>query len=213
MAMKRYLIVFVLFAFCVPAFALIPKPYIGVNLQSNSPTGDFKGTNLEDDQGGAKSGIGYEIDLGINSSMESAYVGYRTGKFDAKSSGELMGEEITAEGEWKVDRWVIGARWHVLGGLPTPIVPTLGGGVTIGKTNANASGSGFGQDESVDENSKSSMGWFLEGGVIVRAIGNLSLIGDVQYHRFESEFENEFYDGPITVSFFTLQVGARFMLL
>jgi hypothetical protein len=127
------------------AFALVPKPYIGVNLQSNSPTGDFKGDNMTDKEGGAKSGVGGEMDFGISGGMASAYIGYRFGTFDANSKGEILGETVKATGEWKVNRVVLGARWHLFGSLPSPVVPTLGGGITIGKTTAQAKASGGGQ--------------------------------------------------------------------
>jgi hypothetical protein len=212
---KRFsaiLIFFLLFA--LPALALVPKPYIGASIQSNSPTGDFAGEDLASKEGGAKSGMGGEVDLGISGGMASAYIGYRFGKFDASSSATIPGVgEVKATGEWEVNRWVIGARWHLLGSLPTPIFPTLGGGVTIGKTTAGVGGSTGGETLSIKEDSKSSVGWFLEGGAVVRLIGNMSLIGDVQYHRFDADYSSDLYDGKIKVSFFTLQLGARLALM
>src|SRR3989339_235228 len=135
--MKKVILIILIAVFAVPASALVPKPYLGVNLQSNSPTGDFKGKDLSNKEGGAKSGLGGEVDLGITSGMASAYIGYRFGKFDANSSADIPGiGTVSASGEWKVNRWVLGARWHLLGSLPTPVFPTLGGGITIGKTTA-----------------------------------------------------------------------------
>ena len=50
--MKRVIALFLLLSIgALPAFALVPKPYIGVNLQSNSPTGDFKGHDLSNKEG------------------------------------------------------------------------------------------------------------------------------------------------------------------
>jgi opacity protein-like surface antigen len=198
----------------IPALAIGPSPYVGVNLQSNSPTGDFKRSDFSNEEGGAKSALGGEVDFGVTGGMASAYVGYRFGKFDANTQAEIPGVgTIEAEGEWKVNRWVLGARWHLFGALPSPINPTIGGGVTIGKTTASAGGSSGGISYETDEDSKASVGWFLEGGAILKLVGNMSLIGDLQYHRFDAEYDTDIYDGTVQVSFFTLQLGARFALM
>jgi hypothetical protein len=44
-------------------------------------------------------------------------------------------------------------------------------------------------------------------------MGNLSLIGDLQYHSFDADYSSSLYDGKVKVSFFTLQVGARLALM
>lgn len=197
----------------VPAFALVPKPYIGGTLQVNSPTGSFSGSDILHEEGGAKTGIGGEIDVGITGRVGSAYVGYRFGKHKAEAEFLQDITPVKADGDWKINRVVLGARWHLLGSLPTPVLPTLGGGVTIGKTTAAVGGEAGGTRVETAKDSKSSVGYFVEGGVIVRGPGNLSLIGGLQYHSFDADYSSDLYNGKVKIAFFTFQAGVRIKLI
>lgn len=197
----------------ISAFALVPKPYLGGTLQVNSPTGDFSGTNILSEQGGAKTGVGGEIDAGITASRVSAYVGYRFGRHQAEAEFLQDITPVKADGDWKINRFVLGARWHLFGSLPTPVVPTLGGGVTIGKTTAEVGGESGGVRYETAKDSKSSVGYFIEGGAIVRLPGNLSLLGGLQYHSFDADYSSGLYNGKVKISFFTFQAGVRVALL
>ena len=195
-----------------PAMAFMPAPYIGANLQVNSPTGNFSETDIANDEGGAKTGLGGEVDVGITVGGGSVYLGYRFGKHDADAKYDVGGEIIETSGEWSINRWVLGGRLHILGNTPLPVVPTVGGGVTMGKTDVSAKGS-VGEN-SIDrtETSDNAFGWFLELGALLKPPGPLSLIGNVQYHSFDADYQSQLYDGKVNVAFFTFQIGARLAL-
>ena len=206
----RYLVILLLLVVALPAFAILPSPYLGANLQVNSPTGDFRKTDIVNEEGGAKTGLGGEIDLGITGGGGSVYAGFRFGKHTSKGD---VGDSLSVTGDWKINRWVLGGRWHILGSTPLPIVPTVGGGVTIGKTQASASGSAGSVSTSADEVSKSSIGWFLELGALLKPPGPLSVIGNIQYHSFDADYRSQLYDGKVNISFFTFQLGLRYSII
>jgi hypothetical protein len=193
-----------------PLLAGAAGPYIGGSLQVNNPTGDFSGDEFEEEQGGARSAVGGEIDVGIRAASVSAYIGYRTGKHKAEGRYETPFGDFAVDGTWTMDRWVAGARFHL---LPLPLSPFAGGGITIGKTNAETDGEFQGVVYTASEESKSSTGWFLEGGAILQVGKQLGLIGSIQYHQFDAEFENDFYDGKVQISFITLNAGLRLSLM
>ena len=205
----RTLIILVVICVAVSAFAIVPSPYIGANVQVNSPTGKFRQTDIVDEEGGAKTGLGGELDIGLTSGGGSIYAGYRFGKHSAEASYDTL----RASGDWNINRWVIGARWHILGSTPLPIVPTVGGGVTVGKTKVSAQAASGSQSIDESKTSKSSIGWFLEAGGLLKPPGPLSVIADIQYHSFDAEYESQLYDGKVKVAFFTFQLGARFTIL
>ena len=206
----RLLVIPLLLFVAIPAFALLPSPYLGANLQVNSPTGDFRKTDIVDEEGGAKTGMGGEIDVGITGGGGSVYAGFRFGKHTAEAD---YADTLSVNGDWKINRWVIGGRWHILGSTPLPLVPTVGGGVTIGKTKTDVSGSSGSVTRSADAVSKSSLGWFLELGALLKPPGPLSVIGDIQYHSFDADYESQIYNGKVNVSFFTFQLGLRYAIL
>ena len=192
--------------------AFMPSPYIGANLQVNSPTGDFSKTDIANDGAGAKTGLGGEVDVGITSGSGSIYAGYRFGKHSADAKYDVAGQSTKISGDWSINRAVIGLRWHILGSTPLPLVPTVGGGVTIGKTKTSLSGTSGDQSYNTDESSKTSVGWFLELGGLLKPPGPLSIIGDIQYHSFDADYQSQLYNGKVNISFFTFQLGARFAL-
>lgn len=208
--MRTFLVLFVAASIAAPALALLPSPYIGANLQINSPTGDFRKTDIVNKEGGAKTGLGGELDLGITGGVGSIYAGYRFGKHTAEAS---YADTLKLSGDWNINRWVIGARYHILGSTPLPIVPTLGGGVTIGKTKVSAKASSGSQSIDESETSKNSVGWFLEVGGLFKPPGPLSVIADVQYHSFDADYQSQLYNGKVKIAFFTFQVGARFSIM
>jgi len=206
------LIALVLALAAAPAMAIVPQLYFGLNLQVNAPTEDFSASDITHVQGGAETGFGGEFDVGITGSRGSVYAGYRIGKHDASAAGTFQGDHVTTSGEWEIQRAVIGGRLNLSGSLPTPVAPTLGAGITIGKTKATGSLTGSSAYLGASESSKSSVGWFVEGGVLIRPPGNLSVIGDIQYHVFDAKFETGAGDATLKVSFVTVQVGVRMAL-
>lgn len=208
--MRTFIILLIVLCVTLPAMALLPSPYIGANLQINSPTGDFRKTDIVNEERGAKTGLGGELDLGITGGGGSIYAGYRFGKHNSEAT---YNDTLKVSGDWKINRWVIGARYHILGSTPLPIVPTLGGGVTIGKTKVSATASSPGQSVSEEETSKNSVGWFLEVGGLFKPPGPLSVIADIQYHSFDADYQSQLYNGKVKIAFFTFQVGARFSIM
>jgi opacity protein-like surface antigen len=205
--MKFITVFLVVVCAALPALALGPSPYIGANLQVNSPTGNFSKTDIIDKDGGAKTGLGGEFDVGIAGERGSIYAGYRFSKHNAKASAA---DTVKLDGDWNINRWVIGARYNLLGALP--ITPTIGAGLTFGKTKLSGTSSAGVLSRSADATSKTSTGWFLELGGILNPAGPLSILGDIQYHSFDANFGSQLYDGKINVAFFTFQVGATFAI-
>jgi hypothetical protein len=113
----------------------------------------------------------------------------------------------TKADKWKLDRGVIGVRWHILGGKPFPIVPTLGGGITFGTPKVDLKNTA--NNTTVTESAKSSLGWFLEAGALLRPPGPLSVIANIQYHSFDSKF-NVSNLGNFKIAFVTIQAGIRY---
>lgn len=209
--MRVFVLCMVAIAVAAPAFALLPAPYIGANLQVNSPTGKWKETDIVDEEGGAKTGLGGEIDLGITAGPGSLYAGYRFGQHSVKARYEAGDQSGTYEGDWRLNRFVLGARWHLLGSLP--LSPTLGGGLTIGKTELDADAVIGGTPRSVAQSSNKT-GWFAEVGAILRIPAlPLSAVADIQYHRFAAEFDTDAFNGTFDIAFFTFQAGLQYAFL
>ncbi len=192
----------------IPGIAATPPaPYLGLNLHVNSPTADFAKTDLVDKNAGARTGWGGEADLGIDSGPGSVYVGYSWGRHDA----EARGQDRTIN-DWTISRGILGARLHILGTTGTPIVPIIGGGATIGNSSYTARVSDDGGITFVDrkQTSENSIGWFLEGGAILRSTGPLSVLGSLQYHNFNAEFKPVLDLDKVKVSYVTFQLGLRY---
>jgi hypothetical protein len=199
-----------------PAFALIPKPYIGGSLQYVNPTGDFSKKDFTSFGGGAKSTLGGEADVGLTNGIGSIYLGYRWNKLDASGDVKVLGNQVgQVSAVWWLDRWTLGLRAHLFPS-PMPITPTVGGGITWGKTDVQAEGRGSAIGLVTSKLSGPSTGWFLEGGVLVYLSKTLSLNGDVQYHQFNAEFKSPvpgiYNNGTVKVSFFTVVAGLRLLL-
>lgn len=190
----------------VPSFAQVPHLYLAGFLQTYHPTGDFGKETIHLDGGNAELGNGTELNVGLMSDFGSTYIGYRWAKFGTQGKAAL---------DWQdVDRWVAGIRWHMLGTLRSPVVPVLGVGITVGKSK-------LGVNSELEENiqkvskqieSDNSVGWFLEAGVRLRAVGPISALGSIQYHRFDTTFEDAILTKPtdFTVTFFTTQLGLQY---
>jgi len=208
--MRTLLVLLVAACLAAPALAILPSPFIGGNLQVNSPTGKFSQTDIVNKEGGAKTGPGGELDLGISTGAGELYAGYRFGKLNVKASYDLPGQSsVGYEGNWKINRFVIGARAHLLGSLP--ISPTIGGGITLGKTELNIDAVAADTSAPVAQTSSNKMGWFLEAGAVVQIPRvPLSIVGDVQFHQFDAEFATPVYGGNVKISFFTFQAGLRY---
>jgi hypothetical protein len=191
---------------CVPAFAVLPEVYLSGSLQVNAPSGDFAKKNLLNNQGGAKLGTGGEIDLGLSADIGSAYIGYRFGQLDAKTDTTSAIREKADN--WKLDRAVIGVRWHILGSKPLPIVPTLGGGLTFGTPKLSLENALT--KASSTTSAKSSLGWFIEAGALLRPPGPLSVIANIQYHSYDSKFDSANMNGTFKIAYVTIQAGVRY---
>lgn len=190
----------------LPATAYETRPFLGLNLQLNSPTGDFGDEDLEPGDGGAEAGGGVEVDIGLAARSVSAYFGLRAGSFDI----ELPGRR--GEGEWKVTRLVLGIRGNLSQDPRATVVPTIGAGVTVGRTGLEGP---FVFDDGewveIERESETSIGWFIEGGVLAHLSEPAALVANVQYHTFEAEFDDRIPDEEFDISFVTIQVGVRIM--
>ncbi len=194
----------------IPALAATPPaPYLGLNLNVNSPTADFANTDLVDKEGGARTGWGGEADLGIDSGPGSIYIGYSWGRHDAEARGQDR-----AINDWTISRGVLGGRLHIFGTTESPIVPIVGGGATIGNSRYTARVSEDGGITYVDrkQTSENSIGWFLEGGAILRSTGPLSVLGSLQYHNFNADFDPVLDIDRVKVSYVKFQLGIRYSL-
>lgn len=186
------------------SLAVMPRPFIGGNLQWNAPTGDFG--EAQDDveesirQGNASGVVGGQIDLGVGSEMGQIYVGYRIVDFDERQSNGNV--------EWRDNSRVIGGlRWFL---LPTPITPTIGGGLSAGQTKGIFKQPGPVDDIIEELTSPTTVGWFLEGGAAARlAQTPLGINAGIQYHRYNASFESEFVNVDFSISYLTYQLGAQ----
>lgn len=205
--MKRINVaVFFLLMVALPALAQVPHFYLAGFLQTYHPTGDFSKETIHLDGGNAELGNGTELNVGLMSDFGSTYIGYRWAKFGTKGKAAL---------DWQnVDRWIAGIRWHMLGTLRSPIVPVLGVGITVGKSKLGVTPAleENAQDISKQIESDNAVGWFLEAGVRLRAVGPLSALGSIQYHRFDTTFEDAVLTKPtdFSVTFFTTQLGLQY---
>ncbi len=187
------------------SLAVMPHVFIGGNVQWNQPTGDFG--DAQDDveesirQGNASGVMGGQVDLGLTSNMGQIYAGYRIVDFDERqSNGDV---------EWRDNsRALAGVRWFI---LPTPITPTLGGGLSVGQTKGVFKQPGPVDDLIEELTSPTTVGWFLEGGAAVRLPQTpLGLNAELQYHRYNASFESEYVDIDFSISYLTYQLGAQF---
>jgi hypothetical protein len=191
------------------ALAQVPHLFFGASAQWNAPTGDF-GEAADDVEGtlhGNAAGVmGGEFDVGAVSDNGQLYVGYRIVDFDQKNSdGDV---------EWKNNsRWLAGFRWHLLGTLASPITPTLGGGLSVGKTKGIFKQQGPADDLIQELTSDNTWGWFIEGGGAARLPQlPLMLNAGIQYHRYTASFESEYVDVSFKISYLTYLLGAQIYL-
>lgn len=188
------------------ALAFDPHFYVAASAKWNQPTGDFG--NAVDDftedirSGNADATLGGEIDAGINHRYGQAYLGYNMVKFDKKSEGL----------EWSGNsRMILGFRWFIIPQLATAVVPTLGGGISVGRDKAKIKNP---QDNGVLEEieAANSFGWFAEAGANFRIRPtHLMFQAGLQYHRYNAEFDNSFTDNAkLSVSYMSALVGAAY---
>ncbi len=195
----------------VPALAYRPMnaaPYVGVNLQFNNPTGDFGKARLAPDgglmpgDGAADAGAGVEFDVGLASRNMNAYMGGRFNRFDVNSPDGW-------QGKWTADRFVVGARGNLLTDPMYNVVPTLGGGVTLGNTHLEGALPG---NFVTERRSDTNLGWFIEGGINAHLTENADLLANLQYHSFGAEFNDIVPGEHFDISFVTLQIGVAVRL-
>jgi len=182
------------------------RPYVGLNLQFNSPTGDFGNEDIGVlGNGAAQTGTGVELDVGMASPQFSAYAGVRGVKFDTDT------HDPNYDAEWTANRFVLGMRGHLFSDRDTNILPTLGGGVTVGQTRLEET---FlhpdGGVEVIKQHSETSIGWFLEGGMLAYLSPQVALNANLQYHNYGAHFDPyPLGSGNFTISHLTLQIGVN----
>ncbi len=208
--MKRFMTVFCLFALLTliagNAFAFNPKFYVSATAKWNQPTGDF-GNAIDDftediRSGNADAAFGGEIDAGIVHRYGQAYVGYNMVEFKEKSEGL----------EWSGNsRAIAGFRWFIIPNLATSVVPTLGGGISVGRDKATIKNP---QDNGILEEieAANSFGWFAEAGANFRILPSHVMVqAGVQYHRYNSEFTDSFTENAkLSVSYMSALVGLAY---
>jgi hypothetical protein len=193
------------------AFAA-PRLYLGLNGHLNNPTGDFAGKDLSMEQGGAKTGLGGELDLGIIGNNGSVYLGYSSGVHSASAAITVAGYDITADGDWTIKQWILGGRLNLLNESQSRLIPYGGAGVSLATATASLDAGGTWDGRafepiSIDQTSGTTGGWFLEGGVLWKASPAADLLGAVQYHRFTASFDSDLYNGDADIAYVTFSVG------
>ena len=194
----------------LPAHAYHTRPFLGLNLQWNNPTGDFADEELAPGDGAAEPAGGIELDIGLASRAMSAYVGVRGARFNT----DVPSQDYDAE--WTANRFVIGLRGHLFSEEGSDVVPVIGGGVTLGRT-------GLEQRYYVgdirfvsDDESESSLGWFIEGGLLAYLSSTAALNAGLQYHSFPAEFdsdqEGDRSPADFDITYVTLQMGISVFL-
>jgi len=193
----------------LPALAYHPAtPYLGISLQMNNPAGDFGKDRLAPDgylypgDGAADAGGGVELDFGLANRHMNAYIGIRANKFDVHSPDGW-------EGKWTANRFLIGVRGKLMSDRGSAVVPTIGGGLTLGKTGLEGA---IPYDPIIERNSDMSFGWFVEGGINARLSDSADLLANLQYHTFEADFHNGPFVDQFDISFVTLQIGVAVYL-
>ncbi len=206
-SMKRILMMLAVLGLSAScAKAQVPHLFLGASAQWNAPTGDF-GEAADDVEGtfnGNAAGVmGGEFNIGAVSDNGQLYVGYRIVDFDERQpDGDV---------EWRNNsRWLAGFRWHILGTLATPLTPTVGGGVSVGKTKGVFKQQGPVDDLIEELTSDNTWGWFIEGGGSAR-LPELPLMfnAGVQYHRYTAAFESDNIDVEFKISYLTYLLGAQ----
>ena len=186
----------------IPALAVETVPFLGFSLQMNNPTGDFADNDLQPGDGIADPGGGVELDVGLANAHVMAYVGLRANKFDVDSPDNW-------QGEWSANRLAVGVRANLGSNSRAPVLPTIGGGITVGRTKLEG---GMPFELETKRKSDTSIGWFIEGGVNARLSDAADLLANLQYHAFEAEFDEGPYVEQFDISFVTLQVGVAVYL-
>lgn len=186
------------------------RPYVGLNLQLNNPTGDFGDEELLPGNGAAQPGAGLELDIGMASPQFSAYLGFRGAQYDTDPSPP----DPDYSAEWTTNRLVIGIRGHLLSERGSDILPTLGGGLTVGRTELKETFFDPGGGYIIEQHSETSIGWFLEGGILAYLSPAVALNANLQYHNFPAEFDPVQVGGAgdFTISHVTLQLGVNVFL-
>ncbi|MFZ5432324.1 MAG: outer membrane beta-barrel protein [Calditrichota bacterium] len=213
--MRATILLVLVAGFCVDtAFAKDVRPYIGVNLHLSDPHGEFRGSNVLNEEAGASTGLGGQVDVGLASPILSGYIGYRRSFHQADAKGTMPGSSVSVNGDWTISRMIFGFRISVLGSKNTPVKPLIGAGFSTGTMTGDATAkfSPNGQSYSEKATSSAGSGWFYELGFKTKANEGIDFIGQFQYHEFDAKFASEVWNGTMCVSFYTIQLGAAFLL-
>jgi hypothetical protein len=217
-------IISILFCLLIVSFAQAAKPrfFLSPNLHLNIPTGDFSGKDALSEEGGAKIGAGGEADAGVVFGGTAVYVGYLYHFHDASIASSIpFSSSLKASGQWTIRRFVLGVRVPLTKGNDAPMKPMVGVGLTVGKTKAEATLSYEDLATDMDQVTRSSTGWFLEGGILARVSSVADFVGAIQYHEFDADFDSIRLDTPygretvsptFSISFVTIKAGIVYKL-
>ncbi len=200
-------------AVVLPAHAADLHPFVSGTFNVNVPTEGFADGNFSRQQGGARPGIGEEVEAGLSSGTFSSYLGYRWEHFDATGHLSLGTDTYHADGVWRIFRWVLGARWRVVD--KDGAVPLIGAGFTWERTDITMRAANTPVPLSTVKMSGPSLGWFAETGVEIPVGKRIDLIGGVQFHHQISPVNSTtpgVLHGQVPISHMTAEAGFRLNL-
>jgi hypothetical protein len=197
-----------------PVFAQCPVPYIGGIFHVNTPTSDFARKDLTRLQGGAHTGIGQEVVVGMTMNALDAYAGFRWAHFDIHAVTQDGSETAHADGMWRLFRWTLGLRYKLLS--EKKLSPTLGGGLTWARSDIEVWTIHHTPKLNTIKMSSPSLGWFAEGGAVLTASTNLDLLGGLQYHQYAAPIHSPqrgIFEGRVQITYVTVYAGLKIRLL
>lgn len=194
--------------------------YIGGSAGLAFPTGDFEGSDIENQQGAAERGTAVQAEIGLNTDFSDLYIGIREDNFPANPV--YNGFDI--DGDWKAERLMYGARLHFSAMTKTRVDPLVGIALTYGPTEASADAAYQGSRVGDEQHLGSVPGLMFEGGTVFDIGKGVRGIVTLQYHTFVAELEDyefeSWWGSPITldaddvdVTYIVLNLGLRFKVL
>ena len=199
---------------CTPLCAANPTPFIGGTFHLNAATEEFAHRDFTNLDGGAKVGIGEEVDAGLGFRACDVYGGFRWAHFNMRGTTDVASQKVNAQGMWRLFRWTLGAR-HRLDDTKT-FSPTLGGGLTWERSDVEVwTLPPTPRKMNTIKMTSPSLGWFAEGGAVYSAGRLLDLLGGVQYHQYDAPVHTPthgIFRGNIEISYLTLYAGLMIKL-
>jgi hypothetical protein len=208
---------------CAAAIAIPPQPFFGLNLNANMPVEDFSGKDFINEEGGASTGIGGEIDVGLAWPDFAVYAGYMFAVNPAEGASDVVipwphsdSFHADASGDWTFRRVILGARIPL---SQAKVSPVIGAGLSIGTAKFDPTVTIEGESFQLNEVSSTSTGMFFEGGVRVSIDPKAVMLALVQYHKYdatfdldlpESMFGNQTVSSNFTVTYLALRLGVAY---